>query len=125
MNYMGSSDGILFATFLARLFTNLWYDPYVIYRHAFHRSPLEYLSRYIRFFLILLLEIVICNALICWIRGPLLPAILLKSIIISLVSNLMVILFFRKVPEFVYLNQIASQILRIIRNLISGKRKNA
>lgn len=117
--------GILFATFLARLFTNLWYDPYVIYKHAFHRSPLEYLSRYIRFFLILLLEIVICNSLICWIRCPLLPAILLKSIIVSLVSNLMVILFFRKVPEFVYLNQIASNILRIIRNLISGKRKNA
>ena len=30
--------GILFATFIARACTNLWYDPYAIFKHGFHKT---------------------------------------------------------------------------------------
>lgn len=34
--------GILIATFISRLITNFWYEPMILYKIYFHKSPIEY-----------------------------------------------------------------------------------
>ncbi len=45
--------GIYFATTLSRLCTNLWYDPYKLFKHGFHMSARSYAKRYFSDLLIL------------------------------------------------------------------------
>lgn len=113
--------GILFATFLSRLFTNLWYDPYVIYKHAFGKNPLIYLKRYLGFFAVLILEVVLCHILTGWIDFAPLISIILKALTVSLVCNLLFVLLFRKSPEFAYLWKIVQKVLSLINNLFARK----
>lgn len=113
--------GILFATFLARLLTNLWYDPYVIYRHAFGRNPLEYLKRYCFYLLVLMLQIGLCWAACARIRISPMMDVLVKGVLVSAVSNGVFILVFRKTPEFGIVQTIWNRIADILRRFLHGK----
>ncbi len=42
--------GVLAGTIIARLTTNAWFDPYIVYRRGFKESPLKYFSTYILYF---------------------------------------------------------------------------
>lgn len=111
--------GILFATFLARLLTNLWYDPYVIYKVAFKRRPLEYLWRYLGFLAVLAAQILLCMLLCSFVRFSPLVNVLLKGLVCSLVPNGLFFLIFRRTEEFRYckglLDRGWSMIARFIR----------
>ena len=45
--------GILAATVVSRMLTNLWYDPVVVYIHGFNKQPITYLKKYIKYIFIL------------------------------------------------------------------------
>ena len=45
--------GILAATVVSRMLTNLWYDPIVVYIHGFNKQPITYLKKYIKYIIIL------------------------------------------------------------------------
>lgn len=44
--------GVLIATPIARILTQVWFDPYIVYKHVFRRSPAEYYRRLILQFLL-------------------------------------------------------------------------
>lgn len=113
--------GILFATFLSRLFTNLWYDPYVIYKHAFGRNPVEYVKKYIIYILVLIAEVVICYYLTQWIQASLVSKIVLKAAVVSIICNVVFYMIFRKTSEFAYLCQITKKAKTLILRVISRK----
>lgn len=106
--------GILFATFLARLLTNLWYDPYVIYRHAFGRNPLEYLWKYLYYLAVLCLQILICWVLCSCVRIGIFADVLVKGVIVSAVSNAVFFLMFRKSPAFEPVRSILGRVMQIL-----------
>lgn len=111
--------GILLATFLSRLLTNLWYDPYVIHKHAFNKSPVGYLKNYIINLLNTALEVLICYYLTGLLHFSLIANIILKIIIVSCVCNAAFYVVFHKTPEYQYL----IQSVRRIKQMISGKIK--
>lgn len=113
--------GILFATFLARLLTNLWYDPYVIYLHAFGRNPLEYLKKYGFYLSVLLLQIGLCWLLCSRIHISALLDVLVKGILVSVVSNGVFLLVFRKTPEFEIMRTIPERIRQITGRFLRRK----
>lgn len=94
--------GILLATFLARLLTNLWYDPYIMYKKAFKRNPLEYLVKYAMFLLIFTFEAIVCWSLCQFILGFSLLSILCKMLICSLIPNVVFVVVFKNTEEFKY-----------------------
>lgn len=49
--------GILLATFIARVLTNIWYDPFAIFKYGLHLRPITYLYTYMKYTGILLLAI--------------------------------------------------------------------
>lgn len=102
--------GVLAGTAVARLTTNVWFDPYIVYKKGFHNSPKEYYGQYILYFLVFLCSGCI-GVLIAQVRlfGGL-PDILLHCVLCALVlSGLYTALFF-KTESFTYLSITAKRI---------------
>lgn len=110
--------GILFATFLARLLTNLWYDPYVIYRHAFGRNPLEYLWKYLYYLGVLFIQILICWVLCGFIHISVFGDVFVKGVVVSVVSNAVFFLVFRKSDAFDSVYSILGRVVDILARIL-------
>lgn len=114
LGYKYGLAGILFATFIARLFTNLWYDPYVVYKHGFFKKPLEYLKKYFGYLIIFIINIILCGVICNKINTNIIISILLKSIVCSIIPNIIFIILFYKKDEFKYFVNILKKVLNLI-----------
>ena len=109
--------GIFLATLLARMSTNLWYEPYAVFRYGFKMSPRIYWIRY--FFYTLVLAIAGVLSFLCcrichfqtWLN------VIVKVVICSVVPNTVFWIFFNNYPEFAYLKgsvkRIAARVIKI------------
>lgn len=104
--------GILFATFLSRLLTNLWYSPYALFRYGFQKNVFLYLKKYIIYILILIFTLGINYYLTRFELENLLITVILKLIISILVPNIVFCLIFFKTSEFRY---VISKVLFVIK----------
>ena len=107
--------GIYVATLIARLCTNLWYEPYAVYRYGLKKNPLLYLVRYSIFTTVLAVAGGICYLLcsICDFSVGL--NILIKCVICTVIPNVIFVLCFIKTREFRYLKQSTKSILKRIK----------
>jgi len=103
--------GILTATFIARMFTSLWYDPYAVFTYGFEKSPLLYVKKLAKYMLILLVAAVLCQLSFTVLRGPLIVQTLLKIILCSVVTNVVFVLAFCGSSEFQKLKNYTQYIL--------------
>ena len=103
--------GILLATLIARASTNLWYEPYAVYRYGLKKNPWIYWIRYARYIVVLsiagTLSYLLCG--LCHFSAFL--NAVAKFIICCIVPNTVFLLFFRITPEFTYLRGTASGIV--------------
>lgn len=102
--------GIYLATLIARLCTNLWYEPYAVYRYGLKKNPALYLVRYLKFLIIL----TIAGGL-CWLTCNLcafspVANVIVKVAICTIIPNGVFIIAFHKTDEFLYLKGRAKQI---------------
>ena len=107
--------GILLATTVARILTNLWYDPYVIMKHGFFLSPGIYLKRYCRNLAVLFVAGGICWLSFQFVGGSALVRSFVKIILCSLIANGVFFFTFRKTQEFEKLKQVAKNIFGILK----------
>ena len=104
--------GILFATFIARAMTSLWYDPYAVFKSGFHCPIGEYVRKIVKYILVLTVAF-----LGCWLcfqfvdRLPLAASIFLKLVLCSAIANVTFFFAFRHTPEFLKLREIASRVI--------------
>ena len=102
--------GILLATLAARVCTNLWYEPYAVFKYGFKMNPWEYWKRYLLDMAALLiagiLSFLTCR--LCHFKVGINIAI--KFVICSAIPNFVFWCFFRKSPEFGYLLDMAKRI---------------
>lgn len=103
--------GILVATAISRALTNTWYDPFVIYKYGLKKSPISYFIRYIKFAIIIGLILVINGFLCSLVKGNILTVVIMKAIICTLVSNIIIIAIFYKTNEFRYILNIVKRII--------------
>ena len=106
--------GIYVATLIARLCTNLWYEPYAVYKYGLHKNPLLYLFRYIMFTIVLFATGTICYFLCNMCNFSLGLNILVKYIICTVVPHCLFALCFFKTSEFKYLYNSAKNIIKKI-----------
>lgn len=109
--------GILFATFLARLFTSLWYDPYAVFKYGFDKPLIEYVKRIANYVVILLIAAGLCRLSFMVIGGTLLVRTLLKVLLCSVVTNAVFAAVFCRTNEFGMLRSYVSR-------MVSGLRKH-
>ena len=107
--------GILFATTIARLCTNVWYDPYAVYKIAFKKSPKSYYFEYIKNIIIMLITLCIVNFIINTLitTENIYISFIIKLLICITVPNLCFLLIFYKKKEFCF---IKGYVFNLIKN---------
>lgn len=108
--------GIYFATLIARMCTNLWYEPYAVYRYGLKKNPLLYLARYIRFLIVLGITGGICWFVCSLCNFSIEGNVVAKVIICTVIPNIAFIIAFHRTEEFAYLKNCVQQILPKILN---------
>lgn len=98
--------GILFATFISRLLTNIWYDPYSIFKYGFNEKVNSYYKRYIGMFLVIIIAYFITY--VCCIPvertiDNIYISLVCKLLICVIVPNCVFMLIYRNNEEFIYL----------------------
>ena len=108
-------NGILLGTICSTLLTVTWQDPYVIFKHGFNTSPLDYFKRYAYNFVIFILECLI----IFEVENHLIVAtkfgwehFLLYSPIIIFVGIIIPITFYLRTEELKYLKHLVVRIIK-------------
>ena len=109
--YMGLS-GVLLGTVIARVTTNVWFDPYIVYKKGFKNKPTKYFLNYI-LYLFLLLGGFAIGELVAKITmfGGVLDIIIHCILCFACISTVYCLLFFRT-KEFEYLWQVVKNILK-------------
>lgn len=109
--------GVLAGTAIARLTTNVWYDPYIVYKKGFGRSPAGYFVKYILYLGLLTISgaIGIGIARITVFGG--LFDILLHCVLCFIVLSVFYYLLFRKTESFDYLRSVGAAYISKIRCL--------
>jgi len=116
LGYRFGLTGILAATVVARLLTNIWYEPYILHRLFFNKSPKNYyLSQVLN--IILLSGTAILTSIVATKIEILNPfaSLALKLLLCILIPNVIFFLVFRKTDEFRYLyDNSAGRLLKLI-----------
>ncbi|MBE5892155.1 MAG: sugar translocase [Lachnospiraceae bacterium] len=121
LGYFWGLFGVLFATFLSRAITNLWYDPYVVYKHGFGKNPLVYLKKYLNFAGILLGTICVCGIICRMVNYGIFVNVIIKCVVCTLIPNVIFYIIFRKYNEFMIIKNIVHNGIVIIKNKLAKK----
>ena len=103
--------GICAATAVSRLFTNTWYEPYAVYKYGLHRNPSQYLWLYLKYLIILAVCTGLCYSLCAMLKVTLVPRIIIKILVCSVVPNMVFLCVFGRTEEGKYLKEKAVSIL--------------
>lgn len=106
--------GIYAATLVARTCTNLWYEPYAVYKYGLNKNPLIYWARYFRNALILIVTGGVCYGLCILCNFSVVGNVFVKLAICVVVPNAMFVLAFRRSEEFSYLMDIFKRVIGIV-----------
>ena len=96
--------GVLFATFLARLSVNLWYDPWLIHRKGFNKSPASFFGRYTIRIGLMVIMVIALNELknILMPTGVTVLSFIALAVVAAILPSLIFYLLYRKTDEFRY-----------------------
>ena len=112
-NYFGII-GVLIGTTLSRVLVNVWYDPYIIFKHGLKRSPKKYFMNYIYklvlLFLFTFINFIITNFIFDGIDNIIKFFCLVIITVFS--SIIMLILPFRKSEEFKYFKNLILNVIK-------------
>ena len=105
--------GIYFATFLSRLFTNLWYDPFTVFKYGLNEKIGLYFKKYLFYLLILLFEYLLINVgvLIIGYDKTSFQSFFLKLFFCIFIPNLVNCCAFYKTKEYQYLSYKIKEII--------------
>lgn len=108
--------GIFIATTVSRLATQVWYDPWLVYKKVFNQKVLPYYVTYIIYAVITCASCVFAYILcgMFSIRPNLLDFVL-KALIAFAIPNLIIVILYRGTDEYKYVLEFAGKILRRIK----------
>ena len=107
--------GILFATFLARLVTNIWYDPYSIFKYGFDEKVKSYFIRYGIMFLVVTITYTLtylCCLPIQNVVDNMYVVLIYKLLVCIFIPNIIFVIVYRKNKDFVYLKTKGMQMIK-------------
>lgn len=91
--------GIITATLIARLFTNFWYDPFIVLTKGLHQNPWKYLSRFLLYLFILCSVAGLIYGVFRVVHFALWLQLLLKFFLTLTFSFLLIFLFMKNTEE--------------------------
>ncbi|MBQ7890384.1 MAG: hypothetical protein IJ356_11545 [Erysipelotrichaceae bacterium] len=103
--------GIYVATLIARLCTNIWYEPYAVYKYGFKKNPILYLNRYLHFLVTIGLSGIMCYFICEICQFKLIINIMIKMFICTIIPFSIFYIRYRKTEEFIYLKKSVKKIV--------------
>lgn len=104
--------GVLWGTAITRLLTNVWFDPYLVYKKGLNMNPILYYMDYIKKFLLFAVILVISHVITNFIPNINIFYVFLKAIITFLLTNFVLLIVYRKSEEFNYLKNVVISIVK-------------
>lgn len=92
--------GIFIATAIAQIVSYTWIDPYLIHKYEFETSSLKYLKKYIKYFIIFFIAYIVCYAITKMIIIEGIVGLILKGLTVTIVTNILFLIFLFKTEEF-------------------------
>lgn len=99
--------GILLSIAIARALTNVWYDPYIVFKLALQQNAKEYFVKYLTYLVVLASILGLLIGLFYFVAFDGLLGLIFKTIVFFCISNLIIYLFYRKTTEMKYLKSVA------------------
>lgn len=95
--------GIFLATTISRLLTQVWFDPYLVYKAVFHKSPFTFYKKYVIYACITAISCALATFATGFITvaNPYISFIL-KAAIAVVIPNLIIVALFHSSGEFSY-----------------------
>lgn len=107
--------GILLAPSLSRIVTQVWYEPYVLYKNLFHASSRIYWIKQLKYLLLTVASLMICNYVQIELPSEFV-FIIIKALLFFLITALFFLLGVAKTDEFL---EIIERLKKITKRLIN------
>jgi O-antigen/teichoic acid export membrane protein len=108
--------GILMGTAITRLTTNVWYDPYIVFKRGLGVSPLIYFKDFLIKTITFVAIIGICHLIAILIPQHNLLDLILLCIASFIVSTTLIVILFFRTKEFAYLYSVAKNLRNILKS---------
>ena len=110
--------GIFIATILSMCFTTIWYNPYILYKKILNISPKKYYLDMIFYLLCTIITFLVCYKINQYIPYEGIMGFIIRSIIIFILSNIIMIILVCKKKEF---KEVKVKLINIIKKYKKGK----
>lgn len=106
--------GILIATSIARCCTNVWYEPYAVFKYGIHKNPILYFKKYIQYAALEVFLFVVTYGTCLLVTFDPWIDFIIKLIICCILPNFLICIFFFKTEEFKYFFGLSVQLCKKI-----------
>lgn len=103
LGYFWGPIGIFIGTLISTLTTSFWVEPYILYKHIFKETPIEYFLKYLKYFIITFIAWGITDYLCCMIQGGNIILLSSRFVICAVIPNLFFLLCYVKSKEWQFL----------------------
>lgn len=103
--------GVLLGTTITRLITNVWYDPYIVYKFGLKKKPFKYYLKWTKYLFISLESVMLCELIFHYLTEVTIWMVMLKFIICCVVFYINVIIWTSRQVEYKYIMALAKKIL--------------
>lgn len=118
--------GIILATVVSLLMTNAWYEPYLLYKKFFNKSPMEYYIKHILRFVLIGIIILLMTPIMNLITiDHLYIRIIVKFILSLIIPNIIFILVYCRSEEFKYIVEKIKEILSGFSTWLKNKKEKS
>ena len=114
--------GVLLGTTITRVVTNVWFDPYIVYRHGLNKSPLRYYLKWLKYLGVILADAGILYGLDLWLGFQGIWAILMYGIISVLLFAGSTYAIFGKTGPYHYFKNLCGSLMKKAKGKM-GRRK--
>ena len=108
--------GVLWGTAIARLTTNVWFDPYLVFKIGLKSSPIPYYVDYVKKTCILMFTGGVCVVMTYHIPDVNVLYVIAKACLAFLISNIIILLCYFKSKEFNYLFSVMKGLKGMMKN---------
>lgn len=102
--------GVLLGTTATRLLTNVWFDPYIIFKHGLHKSVWKYYGKLLVYAGICVIDILAVLGIHQYLPVNGIIAVFIYGIIAVFIFLISVLIVFRNTSEFEYFVNLASDL---------------
>ncbi|MDF2537566.1 MAG: hypothetical protein K0S76_587 [Herbinix sp.] len=107
--------GVLLGTLISTIVTDLWVEPYIVFKYGFKKRLYHYFFIFFKFGAITLLSGFITKFICSRMPGSLIFTFVTSIIIVTVIPNLLFIVIFHKADEFQYIYRLAMKKVRSLK----------